>query len=841
MANFFSDLLKKALPDSWEYKLGITPKPKAMEFKVGEGLTPEQKVQAEEKVKQIAETAPERQENFFASIIRDIPRGVAQLTLKATGEKKYEPGFGAKIPLQADFEKFVFGTETIKKPEGAFETGIAVLMALPILPGKGRITKEVGEELIKRYGDDVARQIVKKGGKELAEQALKEGGEVVVKKAGITLAAKEAVEVGTKALKVSTTAKETIIKTIKGVQSELEAIKGKPLTYREVKEAAKTSELLRATPTTRADTLRREAQIQATKQKLAVLSEKGEITEDFVATLKQISAEGTNLGRQLNSLKIEALPELAQTRAQIVKKLIELGYKTKTIIKAAEGMDLQNADEVAKFYRKFVKPNLGEIIDEYRYINMLSSPRTHIVNAFSNFLQTTVLSPLVKLVSGGIDMISAGLTGKARQIYVREVPAYYRGVMSNFGNAIADTFKVLKGKSGIYRPDVSRIPTKAKILAPFQFIPRMLEAGDVFFRTLLTAGEKEALAYRALRQGKTPTASLIAAIEKEAADKAQYYVFRQVVDPTNKTGQGILLSGIDKITSGIQAARNVKIINWFIPFLITPMNILKQGVEFSPLGVLTLAGNVNKSTQLAKTFIGSSIFAGAAYYANLGNSTWEVPKDKTERKLFYASGKQPYSVKIGNYWISYSRIGPLAYPLAMAAAFNYYTKENPEAATQASMEKAGNIISGISGFFADQSYVRGMGEMLDLLRGEEGAIGRVMTSLPNQLVPLSSFQRWVNSLIDEVYRKPEKGVSIEALISNLKQSIVGLSQTLPPYPAPFGETSKRDFPVLNALSPMGVSIEKQEMAELYEVLMEKRSMSAELRKIKEDLRKELGL
>lgn len=839
MSNFFEGLVKKALPDSWEYKLGITPEPKAMKFEVGEGLSTEQKTQAQEKIGQLQEQAPEPQENFFASIIRDIPRGVAGLTLKVAGKEgeTFEPGLHAKTPLAADFEKFVFGTETIKRPETGFEFAMAGLMALPVLPGKAKITKEVSKRLIEKYGATTAKNIVKKGGKELAEQALKEGGEAVVKKSGVTLLAKE---VGTKAVQTTAKGKEKILSTLKEIQPELEAIKGKPLTYAEVKEAAKTSELLRATPTTREATLRFEAQLQATKSKLGVLAGESKLTEDFVNTLKQISAQGTDLGRKLNSLKIDAMPELAQTKSQIVKKLIELGYKTDDIIKAAQGMDLNNADEVAKFYRKFVKPSLGEIVDEYRYINMLSSPRTHIVNSFTNFIQTTILAPATKLATGAIDLISNGLRGNQRQAYVREVPVYYRGAMNNFGKAITETYKVMKGQSGVYRPDISRIPTKVKALAPFQIIPKILEASDVFFRTLIRGGETEALAYRALRQGKKPTAALIAQIEKEAADKAQYYVFRQALDPNNKTGQGAVLAGVDKMSSGIQQARKFKPISWFIPFLITPMNILKQGIEFSPLGLTTLAGSTQKSVQLAKTMVGSTVFAGAAYIASTGNSTWATPTDEKERKLFYASGKQPYSMKVGNYWISYSRIGPIAYPMAMAAAFQHYTKENPEANTQGNLEKTKNILTGISGFFSDQSYVKGMGDMLNLITGEEGAASRTVASFSSQLIPLSSLQRWVNSMLDEVYRKPSKDFSVEGFIDNLKQNIVGLSQSIPPYPAPFGQDSKRDFPILNALSPMGVTIEKQGMANLYELLMDKRTLSAEMRKLKEDLRKQLG-
>lgn len=775
MANFFTDLIKKILPDTWEYKMGITKEPVAT-FEVGAGLTSEQKTQAETKLQQVAEGG------------------------------KTLPDKGLSIAQSAEF--LSLGTIASKKGQ--------------LTPELAQIQKEASEEL--------AWQGIMWG-------PIGMGGEMA-----------KGFAAGTKAIKTTKAATKTIQQTAKEVGEELAKVKGTKLTYNEVVDAAKTSDLLRKV-TTREETLAREAQVLKTQQQVAAMAEKGELTQEFVNGIKAISTEATSLGRRLNALKIEALPEMAQFKGQVVKKLVDLGYKTDEVLKAAQGIDMTNADQVAKFYRKFVKPNWGEIVDEIRYINLLSSPKTHIVNTFTNLLQTTTLAPATRLFSGGFDLIASSLTGKTRSVYVRETPVYVKGMISSLNTAISDTFAVIKGTRGVYRPDISRIPTKLKVLAPFQMIPKLMEASDVFFRTLITGGEKEALAYRAFRQGKQPTITLLADIEKQAADKAQYYVFRKTLDPSNKTGQGVILSAIDNVTKALYSLRGrqatgkgiLNPVKWFAPFVTTPMNILKQGLEFSPLGATTLISAANKTEQLAKTFIGSMVFTGAGIIAMRGDSTWSVPTDEKAKKLFYASGKQPYALRIGNYWISYSRLGPLAYPFAMAAGIKYYTDQNPQSVTDTALEKTTKIISGIGGFFADQSYVQGMGDLLDILRGDVYAAGRMMGNLPAQMIPLSSFQRWVNTIIDNTYRETEKGATVQAIIDNLKQSIVGLSKTLPPYKAPFGEVSKRDSPIINALSPLGISINKQDMENLYELLMESRTQNAEIRKIKEDLRKELGL
>ena len=848
MVNFFQNLIGKTLPDNYNLFPEI---PKSQPPKQIESLLEQSK--KPENVKKIEET-----KNFFADVLRSFPRGFAQLGVKATQKLAPDLEIGAYIP-DSKVERFIFGNEPITSPEKTGEkmlTGFGVskekamkyggLLGYPlafsdIIPfgfGKKKVSEEILKKLITEFGEDVAEQIVKKGGKELAEKSLIQGGKELLEKEGIKIAEKVAIEIapGTKALKIT----EEAIKNIEAVRHELEIIKGSPLTHIEVEEAAKTSDLLRRI-TTRSETLKREAQIQATKKHLAALAEKPEITIEFIDSVKTISSEATNLGRQLESLKIDAIPELYSAKIKMIQKLSDLGIEAEKIVEASKGIDWNNANDVAKFYRQFIKPTFGEWLDEYRYINLLSSPRTPIVNVFSNILQGVITAPVTKLYSGVIDLVGSSLTGKARENYLTEVPIYYKGMISKIGEAVSKSFDVLRGKEQIYRPDIARIPTKSKLLAPFQFIPRILEAGDVLLRTMIKGGEMESLALKSIKQGKELTPVLLAKLEKEAAEKAEYYVFRKALDVSNKTGQGYLLSKIDEFTSIIYKMRNIPLVKWFVPFVATPMNILKQGIEYSPLGLTTLAKNSNKIEQLAKTMVGSSVFLGAGYIAMKDGSTWAVPTDQKEKALFYASGKQPYSIKIGGYWISYSKLGPLAYPIAMASAIKYYTQENPKTINASMLEKTGKIMAGIGQFFSDQSYVQGIGNLVDAVQGDEYAIGQALANFPSQVIPLSSLQRWVTQIIDPIYRKPEKGISIEAVVENLKKGIPGLSQGLPAYEAPFGEESKRQFPLTNALSPFGITIENDEMNEFYNLLKEKKIMNSELQKMKEDLRKELGL
>lgn len=604
-------------------------------------------------------------------------------------------------------------------------------------------------------------------------------------------------------LNIAPEAKQAVARTAEEIRPILSKLKGAPLKNAEVIEAAAESDILRKA-TSREATLKSEAALLRTRQHLSALASGGKVTNDFVDNLRIVSAEATRRGRELQALAIGADPALNTIQTKLVRQLVEMGTKTDDIVKAAEGVDFTNAKEVTNFYRTFVKPTLPELVDEYRYINLLSSPKTHITNAFSNILQTAVVRPATRLVSGAVDTFASKLSGKEQEHFVSQVPAYYRGVANGFTEATSKALKALRGESFIERPDLARIPTGSKVLSAGQIVPRALEASDAFFRTLAEFGEKEALALKYKRAGKAVNEADIA---KEAAATASELVFRKPIDAANESGHGHLLSRIDQLTNVIYQLRKVPGVRWLIPFVETPMNIAKQGIEYSPAGLLTLPGSTRKVEQISKVIVGSTVMAGAATLALDGRTTWSLPTNEKDRAAFYEAGLQPYSIKVGDNWISYSKLGPLAYPIAMAAAMRYYSKDDPKATVNSNNAIVKNLFRGVAEFFADQSYVQGLGDLLDVARGDQTAWNRVATNVPSQLVPLASLQRWITQITDPVYRKAPSAVSVPAILENLKKGIPGLSTSVEPYLTNSGEPSRRQMPLLNSVTPFPVTKE----------------------------------
>ncbi len=629
-------------------------------------------------------------------------------------------------------------------------------------------------------------------------------------------------------LKTTKSGKKIIYETVEKLKPELSKIKGKTLGHKEVLKEAQRSQLLQGiSPREHQKTA--EATLLATRQRLTALSNEiaglgGKATKttwnEYVRLLKTVSSYAAEKGRALEALKIGAKGRTV--RDEFIKEILKTGAKTDAIVVAARGVDFDNAKQVTEFYRKFVKPNASEILNWYRYVNMLSSPKTQVINILGNLFQAP-LAVSEKLVSGTVDAVSSVLTGKTRQYYVEEVPHYVRGFVNAVPEAISNFRKALSGETVIKRPDVKRMPFTTKGLGwTYGSILRMMEGADVFFQTLFKAATKESLAYKYAKMGKKIAPEVLEGlVEKEAL----YRIFRQ---PLNAPEQGYVLKWIDQLTSGIYSLRRVPGLGWIAPFVQTPMNILKQGLEHSPMGIATIPGAAEKTPQVSKALIGSMVSLGAAFMALENRTTWKAPIGKKQKELFYATF-QPYSLRIGDKWISYSKLGPIAYPIALSAAFKYEFERNP---SDKVLENMGRAVLAMSDFFTDQSYLQGIGNAIDAVRGEEYAAKRLISGLGRQVIPLVSLQGWVARIVDDVYRHPE------SIAEHIKVGVPIVSKGVAPYRTPTGEPSKRQFIIFNAISPFQIRKHDPVYAQIYrayQVLLRVKKVRSDLFKIAKDL------
>lgn len=534
-----------------------------------------------------------------------------------------------------------------------------------------------------------------------------------------------------------------------------------------------------------------------------------------IAEQSRISrTQGTDVARQLAARRIIA-NELDTPMQRIFKLLDEAGVNPDVYVKKAKNVNFNNPDEVVNFYRDLVPAKFADWVDAVRYNSMLSSPLTHIVNITSNLLNTGVVAPIEKTVAGALDLFNPVriVKGQPQKQFAGEGLAFSKGYFSNINKATQRVADVMSGKSKITNIDLERAPIATKgfkgALAKTLDVPmKALEAMDQFFMTLTEGAEKGALAYRLKKGGK-----VVGDIETIAKENAKYRTFRQVLG--NKS-EGAVLNAVDAIPKAIMKWRNSKnpivrtISRFTVPFIATPTNIAKQGIEYSPFGFSTIPGAKNKTEQAAKAIMGTVATFGAASLLGSGRLSWAEPTDPDEKAAYRASGQQPYSVKIGDTWVAYNKLPPvLSFNLALVSSVDDAIK------TGKISEGWGDfIINGLAkhgNFLADQSYFKQMGDLLSAVKGDPESFSRFVSNYPQQLVPLRAFSGWIARMADEYQRKPDLDKNfIDKQLDQLILNIPGLSQSLPARRDTTGEPIPNQHRFLNAFNPARISTENKE-------------------------------
>jgi hypothetical protein len=256
--------------------------------------------------------------------------------------------------------------------------------------------------------------------------------------------------------------------------------------------------------------------------------------------------------------------------------------------------------------------------------------------------------------------------------------------------------------------------------------------------------------------------------------------------------------------------------------------VAKQWIEYSPVGFATTIGAANKREQIAKALLGTLATAIGADLALQDRVTWAAPTDPLQKKLYYDSGRKPYSIKIGDKWISMQYAGVFAWALGIPAAVKYYTQESREALSDDQITKLAKIMTSIAGFWSNQTFVSGLASFVKMAEGDiDYNLPRNIGYSLGQLKPMEGLMRYVATVIDPVFRKP-KTIG-EQLISD----IPFLTKQLPAYETTLGEPATRN--ITNYIAPYAWGFENKQFEEPYQQRTKQLQENALINKTKSEM------
>lgn len=442
----------------------------------------------------------------------------------------------------------------------------------------------------------------------------------------------------------------------------------------------------------------------------------------------------------------------------------------------------------------------GDWLSLVRYNSMLSGMPTMVVNAAGSAAELATKYPMdvaSSLVRGRPGEIKAETQGA-----LAGLRAAWEPMKQIIKHGLTDEAALAGGvPSGVAARTTN--PAARGAATALEAPLRLQGATDEFFNRIaygMSAGRRAA--QRATEQGLSgqawneEVARLMNDLPPEMAARAKAdadrITFRTDVDPQSVGGR---IGRMRK--SGGWVGEMV------MPFFKTVYNITARGVERSPLGLagtfvdaslkpfgkgayakswsdptLVKAGVTPVGERLANNVLGSAITLGFVNQALDGNLSGKGPDNPRDRDVLRAQGWAPYSIKLGDRWVSYSNWGPYAIPLALGAAVGEAKRYGVEGEPWS--DTAGDALKQMGGLLADQPYLSGIGAIYRAVDDPERYGSQWLSQYLGSLIPYGSALSSVAAAGDEYEREaPQGGNVLETALGNVQARIPGMRERLP--------------------------------------------------------------
>lgn len=446
--------------------------------------------------------------------------------------------------------------------------------------------------------------------------------------------------------------------------------------------------------------------------------------------------------------------------------------------KAVGATDPELKASLGKLGDDFKTPGFWDWHQEFRVAGLVSSPFSQMKNVIGNAIYTA-FRPFERAVAGNANKVESFLTGNKREVYSRESIANIVGLHAGLRPALRNAISAFKNPD--FKSDarlLEAVKTQKAIPGIFgeiiRFPFRGLGATDEFFSTLSKVQSLYESATRKAIQEKAP--NLVARIEELAKNPTADMIAEAAKQKMTATFRGDLGSAGKAFSHFVNNAPGGKFI---VPFLKTPINLFKWSFQRGPTSLISPQNwrDIAKGTPqeradaVSKVAFGQVVTLGMFMEASQGNITGRLSSDKRRVALLQSQGVQPYSIKIGDKYYSYRGFEPLATWLGMVANTSEILKENNK---RIDSSKGLEIVKETLSLMKDQSFVQGIGDLIDALEDPENKGQRFIQNMAGSYVP--SIVGYGARLADPVIRDP--GSIPDALKARIPYLSKGVSPKL---------------------------------------------------------------
>ena len=501
--------------------------------------------------------------------------------------------------------------------------------------------------------------------------------------------------------------------------------------------------------------------------------------------------------------------DLRKARGEKAQQFDFTAEMQEKIVNSKNNEELQdNLNDVYKELGQQVNKNLIEKIDSWRYFSMLGNPKTHIRNMVGNFLMGKAQDTKNK-VAGVIEGTVAKFNTDMERMHTikrasKEVIDFAKNDIKNVSDRLGLNDNKYNPKSRLennmrtFKSDVME-NTLGRL---FKWNDNLLEAEDGLG---LKAGYKKALS-----EYITANNIDVNNITDTQLSKARNYAVQQAQERTFHQAN-IIASAINSFFGKNKATKAIG--DAVLPFVKTPANVAKTGIEYSPAGlaksivydsVQLRKGNINVNQYIdnvSKGLTGSAITVLGFALAQAGILKASGSDDDKKEKFDEQSGKQAYSIQIGDNTYTIDWLAPVGIPLMVGAEiYEGLSQKSNEKKTKSSddedvtkqfwdrAEVLANSLSNTLDPMVEMSMISGLTSTVrSFAQGDTQALGNMLTngakSYINQFVPtlLGQIAKTTDTLERDTTSTKSGTISkaVDSTTNQIKSKIPGLRQTLP--------------------------------------------------------------
>lgn len=551
---------------------------------------------------------------------------------------------------------------------------------------------------------------------------------------------------------------------------------------------------------------------------------------ELVAMQKSVAGFRTEASNVFRSLGVKLQAGENATLAELMGSLQKNGLANEVDMsafanKVAKQLELTKGQKVAQ----------GALATWYSSI--LSGPKTTVRN----------------ILSTGSNIVTEMAAAAANPKRFKELPDMVSGLFRGLKQGWGEAKQVLKGAEpgGTKFMDTSKEALQPEVFSGkwktygqvVESVGRFLNAQDRFLSSGAREMERSALkvahpdlsdrlsealsnayAERTVYHGK-PTGRLIGAVRDSAQTLRRKFPESKIIIPFVDTVANVLDRQFDYIPV-------------FSALRLTDKNIMRQVEQIAKDFNITSDADKMvirqrlRDQQVGRLVLGTAVGGAAIALAKEGRISGAGPTSIAERKQLEANGWRPNSIKIGDTWVPYTYLGPLAGLLSMAG--NVYDKTYYDQAPNKDVQTL--VTKGLTGWMQtqlSQSFLSGVSDLFDTVSGGKDPQSYI-TNLMAGLVPIPKAYTQTKEIISNL---GGEGTTYEARsIPDRIRRDLGLTGGLEPQLDAFGRPVKTDLiygvtpkkagtdEVLNFLNDRQIVVSKPAFNQQYTVGKEKRRM-----------------